>query len=74
MLVAGEHVHRPSLRAEPKKTDSAGSLEILLPGSCNSVDERKHGVRELALPESVFEEFQTELEGRFWGGVGNPRI
>ena len=73
-MVAGEHVHRPSLRARPKKTDSAGSLEILLPGSCNSVDELKHRAGEVAPPKSVFDEFQTGRKGRIWGGVGNPPI
>jgi hypothetical protein len=38
------------------------------------MDEPRSDGEKVALPESVFEEFQTELEGRFWGGVGNPRI
>ena len=72
-LGAAEDVHRPSLQARPNKTDSAGSLEILLPGSCNSVDEVSRERRGRASRIS-FGEFQTGLEGRIWGGVGNPLI
>ena len=64
-MVAGEHVHRPSLRARPKKTDSAGSLEILLPGSCNSVDELKHRAREVAPPKSVLTSSKLDAKAGF---------
>jgi hypothetical protein len=58
-------VHRPSLRAKPNKTDSAGSLEILLPGSCNSVDEVKQRAGEVSLPGSVLESSKLNSQAGF---------
>jgi hypothetical protein len=66
-LVAGEHVHRPSLPAKPNKTDSAESLEILLPGSCNLVDEVKQRAGEASLPDSVLE--STKLNSKVGFGA-----
>jgi hypothetical protein len=64
-LVAGEDVHSPSLRVKPRKTDSAKRLEILLPWSCNPVDEVQQGAGQGALPESVLERAKLDSRAGF---------
>lgn len=71
-LVAGEDAHEGILRAIRGKTDSAGSLKILLPGSWNLVGRTQELAQDRARSRIGFGEFQSGLVIRFWGDVGNP--
>ena len=73
-LIAGEDTHEEILRAILHKTDSAGSLKILLPGSWNQVEAAWKRVRKSRLSRISFGEFQSELAGRIWPLARHPQI
>jgi len=65
MLVAGEDMHRPSLPARPKKTDSASSLDILLPWSWNSMDEPRSDGERSRFPNPFLKSSKLNLKAVF---------
>jgi hypothetical protein len=64
-MVAGEDEHRGILWALRQKTDSAGSLKILLPGSCNQVGSAKRRGEKERIPESVLASSKVDLRDGF---------